>query len=215
MADAKEKMRAPEEKREIRREEPEKIDKNLQSPEEAKKETARDSFEIRVSARNGADRLQDSPRAGAAGDMRQAGAEIFNRLREEGNERIVRSARVVLRDRDNGEIRLILKPERLGEVRIRLSLKDNLIGGRILVENENVREAFERNLPELAAAFRDSGFDVGSLDVSVGGGADRKNAGGENLPRFDGARGTAELERGVPSADAAGYYAAHAVNFMA
>lgn len=140
---------------------------------------------------------------------------LFNRLRYGGNERIVRSARILLRNQHSGEIRLILKPERLGEVRIRLEMKDKLIGGRIFVENDSVREAFQKNLPELSAAFQSSGFDVGSLEVSVGGGsggeqgaetASGQIGSGKDSP----SRGKAELHW----EDTSDYYRSQAVNYL-
>lgn len=90
-------------------------------------------------------------------------------LETKGNNDIVQQAKIVLNGNDSGEIRLILKPENLGEVRINLQLEDGRIGGSIFVENKDVQSAFESNLAELRQAFEDSGLQTGNLNVNVDG----------------------------------------------
>ena len=99
----------------------------------------------------------------------RAAGELARALREGGNEEILKRAQFLLKDNDKGEIRLILKPERLGEVRIRLNLSDRHIAGRIIVENSSVRDAFTENMEALNRAFRENGFQTAGLEVSVGG----------------------------------------------
>lgn len=82
---------------------------------------------------------------------------------------IVQQSRIILKDGGKGEIRLILKPESLGRVRIRINIQDNSIEGKILVENNTVRELFEGNLEHLRNALRSEGFDTAALEVAVGG----------------------------------------------
>jgi hypothetical protein len=82
---------------------------------------------------------------------------------------IVRHASMILKDGGEGLIRLSLKPESLGNVKIRLELSENKIAGRIIVENSDALRAFERELPVLEAAFRDSGFDGASLELAQDG----------------------------------------------
>jgi flagellar protein FlbC len=96
------------------------------------------------------------------------GTNLMSILREKGNGAIVKNARIVLKDAHSGEIRLILKPEELGDVKIRLQMKDNLITGRIVVENNTVKEVFDHNLDDLLKAFQREGFETGNLDVFVG-----------------------------------------------
>ncbi len=93
---------------------------------------------------------------------------LLKYLRETGNGEIVKQASIILKNENSGEIHLMLKPERLGNIRITLNLQDNNIGGRIIVENINVKEAFEHNLESLYRAFRHEGFETAGLDVSVG-----------------------------------------------
>jgi hypothetical protein len=88
---------------------------------------------------------------------------------------IVRQARFVLRGQNSGEISLILKPENLGRVRIRMNLEDKSIDGRIFVENETVKEAFSQALDDLREAFLDQGFEDLNLDISLDDGADGRD----------------------------------------
>lgn len=99
----------------------------------------------------------------------KAAAELSRALKNGGNGEILKKAQFLLKDNDQGEIRLILKPEKLGEVRIRLNLNEKHIAGRIIVENSSVREAFQENMDLLAKTFREHGFQTDGLEVSVGG----------------------------------------------
>ncbi|MEW5813896.1 MAG: flagellar hook-length control protein FliK [Spirochaetota bacterium] len=93
---------------------------------------------------------------------------LLQQLRENGNNQIVKQTGIILRDNDRGEIRLVLRPEKLGKVSIRLNLNDNNIAGRIIVENNNVKEVFEHNLDSLYRALRENGFETSGLKVSIG-----------------------------------------------
>ncbi len=101
----------------------------------------------------------------------QKGAALLDRqLQDKGTQELTKSIRFVLKDNKEGEIKLILKPEALGKVRINLNLHENNIVGKIIVENSNVRQVFLNNLADLTRSLEESGFDTASLDVSVGGG---------------------------------------------
>ena len=80
---------------------------------------------------------------------------------------VVRHASVVVRNGGEGEIRLLLKPESLGEVRIRMKVVDDSIKGQIVVRSAEARDLFQENLGTLEAALREQGFQNASLDVSV------------------------------------------------
>jgi flagellar hook-length control protein FliK len=113
-----------------------------------------------------------SPRQAARRDAAQAssGQSFSQVLRDE----VVRHATVVVRDAGQGEIRLLLKPESLGEVRIRMKVVDDRIEGRIVVQNAAARDLFQDNLGSLEAALREQGFLNARLDVALSdGGGDR------------------------------------------
>ncbi|MCL2093185.1 MAG: flagellar hook-length control protein FliK [Treponema sp.] len=78
---------------------------------------------------------------------------------------IVRDALVVVRNGGEGSIRLNLRPASLGDVKIRLELVENKITGFIMLESSEALRAFERELPVLERAFRDSGFSETSLEL--------------------------------------------------
>ncbi|MEI6387232.1 MAG: flagellar hook-length control protein FliK [Spirochaetota bacterium] len=95
---------------------------------------------------------------------------LADRLRDTGNTEIVQSARIVLRDGDSGTIRMRLNPPELGNVKIELNLADNNIIGRIIVESDEAKSAFEKGLSSLQDAFRSGGFESAKLNVEVGSG---------------------------------------------
>ncbi len=129
----------------------------------------------------------------------QKGSFLLNKqLQEGGTKDLAKNIRFVLKDRNQGEIRLILKPEALGKVRIQLNLQENNIVGKIFVENNSVKQVFLNNLTDLTKALEESGFQTASLDVQVGGGEtgshDRQH---QERPLFF-KRDAAELEESIP-----------------
>lgn len=100
--------------------------------------------------------------------------QLLESLRESGNTDIVKNAKLILKDNNSGEIKLLMKPEHLGYVRIKLTVEDNNIAGKIIVDNINVKELFEGNIDNLIKSFKDSGYSSAMLDVSVGGGNEGK-----------------------------------------
>jgi len=98
----------------------------------------------------------------------QAFEDILAReLHQNFNNDIVRHASVVLRDSSEGTIRLALKPESLGNVKIRLEMAENKITGHITVESEEALRAFEREITSLEKAFVESGFEGANLEMSL------------------------------------------------
>jgi len=129
----------------------------------------------------------------------QKGAALLDRqLQNGGTRELAKNIHFVLKDKNQGEIKLILKPEALGKVRIHLNLQENNIVGKIIVENNSVRQVFLDNLPDLSKALEESGFQNASLDVSVGGGqtGQHRQSGDERPVYFQG--GAEELDDQVP-----------------
>ncbi|MFP4441655.1 MAG: flagellar hook-length control protein FliK [Spirochaetia bacterium] len=102
---------------------------------------------------------------------------VFRNVQEQMQGDFVRSARLVLKNAGNGEIRLLLRPEELGSVRIKMEVGDNRITGRIIVDSPQARETMEQNLPSLYKALKESGFESASLDISLGNREDGGEAG--------------------------------------
>ncbi|MBI9105135.1 MAG: flagellar hook-length control protein FliK [Spirochaetales bacterium] len=121
---------------------------------------------------------------GRTAQPRTVQATVLSQLKEGVNDQIVKQAGIIVKANGNGEIKLVMKPEQLGKVRIQLSLNDNHIAGRIIVENNIVREIFESNLENLYKAFGLEGFENGGLEVMVQGGDSdgpgKRSSGGAN-----------------------------------
>jgi hypothetical protein len=101
---------------------------------------------------------------------------LARELHQNFNNDIVRHASMMLRDEGAGTIRLALKPESLGNVKIRLEMAENKITGHIVVESEEALRAFEREVHSLEQAFKESGFEAANLEMSLagnGGGAEQ------------------------------------------
>ena len=92
----------------------------------------------------------------------------LERLREMAGSELVRASQLVLKD-GGGEIRLVLKPESLGSIRVRMNLVDNSIEGRIIVDSSAVKHVLDGSVDALRRALTAEGFQMGSLQVSVGG----------------------------------------------
>ena len=92
---------------------------------------------------------------------------LARELHQNMNSDIVRHASLLLRDGNEGTIRLALKPESLGNVKIQLEMAENKITGKIVVESEETLRAFKREIASLEKAFRDSGFDAANLEMSL------------------------------------------------
>ena len=92
---------------------------------------------------------------------------LARELHQNFNGDIVRHASMALRDGGEGTIRLALKPEWLGNVKIHLEMAENKITGKIIVESEEALRAFEKEIQSLEQAFRDSGYADASLNLSL------------------------------------------------
>ena len=138
----------------------------------------------------------DAPSMSARQDSTTALQQSWNNIAGQ----IVRGTGVVLKDNNSGEIRLVMKPENLGSVRIRLDMKDNLVTGKIFVDNDSVRQLFQQNLDSLYRALRDGGFQTGMLNVSVGGrdAGERERGRHSPLPGNDLISGVKSLDAHVP-----------------
>ena len=80
-------------------------------------------------------------------------SEPVRRIDAEAVSDIVRHVKVVLNRADAGEIRINLRPEHLGRIRVRIQMEENRLSGRIFVESAAAREAFRSALDGLQAKF--------------------------------------------------------------
>ena len=109
----------------------------------------------------------------------------------------VKQTGIILREGGNGEIRLVLKPENLGSIRIRLAVSESSLEGRIVVDNNSVKELVESSLDNLRNALRLEGYQT-NLEVSVG---HRRNGNGNGQGQptvWPAGGGSEEFDKAVP-----------------
>jgi flagellar hook-length control protein FliK len=98
----------------------------------------------------------------------QTFADMLTRQLDDGlSSDIVRQATIVLKDGGQGVIRLSLKPETLGSVKIRLEMSENKVMGHIIVDSGDALRAFDKVAPSMEQAFKDSGFETATLSASL------------------------------------------------
>ena len=124
--------------------------------------------ELTVHLKDGAEKKSEETSPSAARSSSVNFQEMLaQELRTSMKGDIVRHASMVLKDGGEGLIRLNLKPESLGTVRIKLEMADNKVTGHILVESDEALRAFEKEIHSLEQAFKDGGFHGASLEISV------------------------------------------------
>ncbi|MBN1309416.1 MAG: flagellar hook-length control protein FliK [Chitinispirillaceae bacterium] len=71
------------------------------------------------------------------------------------------------------EVRLQLRPESLGEVTMRIRMEGDVVAAKIEVQNQQVKEIMERNLPMLREALAQQHLTAGSFDIQINDGFGR------------------------------------------
>jgi flagellar hook-length control protein FliK len=74
-----------------------------------------------------------------------------------------------------GEMRIQLKPESLGHVRLDISTDQHQVMVKVVAELPAVKELLESNLPHLRAELQGQGLEIHKFDVSVGGDSASQN----------------------------------------
>jgi hypothetical protein len=168
--------------------------------------------DMTVELRPGRVNPETGDRAKSSGETGSFETLLARELKQDLSGDIVRQAHLVLRDGGEGTIRLALRPESLGNVKIRLEMAENKITGHIVVESEEALRAFEKEVHSLEQAFLDSGFDGAELDFSMAGGKsgqDGQRKGEEASPffakiRFPEAASRYAMEHGTVSGEFSG-----------
>ncbi len=78
----------------------------------------------------------------------------------------VKSGSIVLKDNNQGNINLIVHPEKLGNVKISLNLNDKIISGSITVHSQEAYEALKDSIASLKNAFANGGFETGEFNLN-------------------------------------------------
>ncbi|MDR2510137.1 MAG: flagellar hook-length control protein FliK [Spirochaetaceae bacterium] len=148
---------------------------------------------------------------------------LARELHQNLNGDIVRHAQLMLKNGGEGTIRLSLRPETLGNVKIHLEMADNKVKGTIVVESAEALRAFEREISGMKEAFINSGFDGASLEMTLADGGGEKNGAGrgeaETLGTFNTGYSAARYDEAVETVDEGGSYfgsayAGNSVDFL-
>lgn len=71
-------------------------------------------------------------------------------------------------DKEKSTLTVKLQPEELGKMKIELELKDNVIQGKIYVENESAKNALQQQMQTMRDQMKTQGISVESLEVDIG-----------------------------------------------
>lgn len=77
----------------------------------------------------------------------------------------VKAGTLVLKNNNQGEINMNLKPESLGNVKLFLQVSDKVITGQITVHSKEAMEAFKQNLESIKQAFVANGFEEANINL--------------------------------------------------
>ena len=69
---------------------------------------------------------------------------------------------------ERSEVRIQLKPDHLGELKIKLSMEQGIMMAEFVVESEAVKEVLASHLPQLHTALQEQGTHVAELMVNIG-----------------------------------------------
>jgi len=81
-------------------------------------------------------------------------------------DQVVRKLDVLLTP-ERSEVEMVLKPEILGKLTIKLSLENHQVTARFMAENQQVKQALEVNLPQLKAALEAGGLKLDRAEVGL------------------------------------------------
>ncbi len=81
---------------------------------------------------------------------------------------LVRNAKLRLSDQRQ-EALIQLKPEKLGRIKLKITVEDGVITGKIIAETNEARELLDMGFQDLKEEFERSGITVDSFDISTGG----------------------------------------------
>lgn len=75
---------------------------------------------------------------------------------------------------DLSEVRILLRPEQLGEVSLKIATQNGIVTAQFIAENQKVKEIIESNFNQLRDMLSEQGVDVGALEVNVSNGDEEK-----------------------------------------
>ena len=110
--------------------------------------------------------IEISPRLEGKDSPRSAATEFARKLDAQAGNEIVKQIKIVLNRASAGEVRINLKPDNLGRVRVQIRLEDNRLRGRFFVESAAAREVLKGALDGLQTKLLESGFSSVDLEMA-------------------------------------------------
>ena len=75
--------------------------------------------------------------------------------------------KTVIKSGASTEMTMVLAPEQLGELTLKLTTRDGIVSAAFVVESEKIKEIIEKNLKELAETLELQGIEISDLEVFV------------------------------------------------
>lgn len=135
-------------------------------------------------AGHNAPQLQDAQGVVTADSSAQNSfSQMLHENLQSNTQEFVKAGTIALKDNNQGSINLILHPDDLGNVKIKLEISDNVLKGKIVVATKEAYNAFKDNLSNLKQAFTANGFDSAAFDVAWSGSGTEQSFGGNENPQ--------------------------------
>lgn len=130
---------------------------------------------------------------------------VTNPFEEKIMQQVIKGTQISMNvGKDVSEMMIKLNPKDLGNVSLKISLKNDELIAEFNVENKTVKEVLESRLEDLKTALSDKGFNIQGLDVSVNQDANdqfksyeefiKQQKGKKKIESLDGIEGLAGLE---------------------
>lgn len=129
----------------------------------------KDSFQFNIELGNEINRNINSS-SQTVSDANSVFQKMVSQAVVENAPEFVKAGNIVLKDGNQGNINLILHPEKLGNVKIALSLSEKVITASITVHSAEAFEAMREGIDALKSAFADSGFETGEFNLQFSNG---------------------------------------------
>ncbi|MDE6182311.1 MAG: flagellar hook-length control protein FliK, partial [Eubacteriales bacterium] len=82
---------------------------------------------------------------------------------------------------DMTEVKILLRPEHLGEVSLKIATHNGFVTAQFTAENQKVKEIIESNFNQLKDMLNEQGINVGALEVNIS----DKGQGQETFNQFE------------------------------